>query len=528
MRQKNPEEIRRDALKVAARKYAEGCGECAERYLAVAQRAGAHAEDIELIRKQGIHGFVTQVSRRRFLHSVGGAALALGVLPSTRFLTATPAQAAAPSPPTWLVGPSLSGKARTHTVTLLNDDGSLAGSRDVIADAIVPSTDGQLLYVIAQQNDAATATTTVAALDNTASDLFSITGLSTSLGDARGTDRIQATLSAAGDRLHIFHSTLTPLPNTDRTITKQGRAVPLADGSVQQLAPVAIVVPQMRNIRTLESISLREKRPLGPALTFSTADGPQLASVASSPVSSYLISEDSTGHRVQIVADVTGVQPTVKLSKTSWQYLPTVAPTLPNGVPSMHYSQSAHAVIAFASPYTIEWLDPDTLDVTTSQFVPTGDAEHAGNPRFPVYAFWAPNKDYLFILDTANSELFSVDLTARSITGIWSSGSGEPYPTRATPTASQPLTTSPAGDRVAVVDPTTPNTLVLIDVKRAAVSNSVSLRGDILAIASNGEGSGVLCLLTDLATVVSVGWNGTVRRTSVLPNRLTQITVPQD
>jgi hypothetical protein len=52
LRYRAPEEVRRDALKVAERKAAEGCGPCAEAYLAVAEQNGASPAEVDHARRR--------------------------------------------------------------------------------------------------------------------------------------------------------------------------------------------------------------------------------------------------------------------------------------------------------------------------------------------------------------------------------------------------------------------------------------------------------------------------------------------
>jgi len=52
LRYRAPEEVRRDALKVAERKAAEGCGPCAETYLSVAEQNGATPAEVDRARRR--------------------------------------------------------------------------------------------------------------------------------------------------------------------------------------------------------------------------------------------------------------------------------------------------------------------------------------------------------------------------------------------------------------------------------------------------------------------------------------------
>jgi hypothetical protein len=52
LRSRAPEQVRRDALKVAERKAAEGCMPCAEAYLSVAEQNGATAQEIDHTRRR--------------------------------------------------------------------------------------------------------------------------------------------------------------------------------------------------------------------------------------------------------------------------------------------------------------------------------------------------------------------------------------------------------------------------------------------------------------------------------------------
>ena len=70
LRSREPEQVRRDALKVAERKAAEGCMPCAEAYLAVAEQHGASPQAIGQAR----------LGRRAMLARAGLAAGALSAL----------------------------------------------------------------------------------------------------------------------------------------------------------------------------------------------------------------------------------------------------------------------------------------------------------------------------------------------------------------------------------------------------------------------------------------------------------------
>lgn len=216
IRPRDPELIRRDALKMARTKSASGCASCAEGYLNLARENGASEDELrkamDLIEHREAH---RPMSRRNFLSVAGAGAATLTAVAAGGALIQefVPGEAAAAATPiaagygadsnAWIVASDSTG-----SLELLGIDpaGNGVGQITLEGNRVLRSEDGTLIYVVSAQPSDATRQVKVqiyAAADGVLT--RTITGEALSVGAASGLDSIEPALSSDGAYIAVLH-----------------------------------------------------------------------------------------------------------------------------------------------------------------------------------------------------------------------------------------------------------------------------------------------------------------------------------
>lgn len=406
-RNRNPMDIRLNAIEMAVKKLAEGCENCAQGYFDLARTYGASVEEIEHARSAVLTLTATSVSRRELLKRAAVATAGMTVLttaggffPQFSRLTAMAADGAQIA---WSIGPTT---ANGRHLIGIDPTSHIVGQVDTTADNVLRSPDGAYLYAISARKSGISIMTVVDVFNTLTGTLQqTIRGQTLALGSDDGWDSLVPTMSADGRYLAVLHNTHYVIRPHAYSVFKRlptGQTVLVSIDDATIVTGVEIFDLSRAYSLDYLKLSASPANVVGGHVEFSTDNSHLYAFTAERGLIGTIVAVQFDGHRLNEIMSATDDQSGHRISAPV-PFAPSMGRIQPDGRTSIRMVDD-----------TVEWIDLSSLTITRQLSVAPSLPMSKPFPPLPLFS---PDGAELYIARPALGTIDAVDLVQGKQTG---------------------------------------------------------------------------------------------------------------